>query len=123
MTRWITRGALVMAVILAGTAVRAADPVPDEPLPVPRPYGPAVGVGPAGIPIGSPYYRRSRYEVWQYYGVARSGNFRPLVVYSPSGPYYLYNHAPFPWATEHQREFMPYIVEAPGPMPPVPAGH
>ena len=58
-----------------------------------------------------PIYRRSAYEVWQNYGVDRSGFFKPLVVYSPYGSYYRYNGAPFPWTTTHQREFMPYVVD------------
>jgi hypothetical protein len=49
--------------------------------------------------------------VWQYYGVDRTGYFRPRVVYSPYGSYYQYNGAPFPWTTTHQREFMPYVVD------------
>src|SRR5436309_3927711 len=53
----------------------------DDPLPPPR-----VIEAPPGYAIGNPpYWRRSAYEVWQYYGVDRRGFFRPVVVYSPYG--------------------------------------
>ena len=56
-------------------------------------------------------HRVNRYEVWQYYGVDRYGQFRPLVIYGPFGAYYLYNGAPFPWVQTHTHEFMPYLVD------------
>jgi hypothetical protein len=120
MTTTIIRIVLVGAALLIGTAAWAADPAPDDSLPVPRAYGPIVEPAPMGFVGASPYYRVSRYEVWQNYGVDRRGGFRPLVVYSPYGPYYRYNHAPYPWAMNHQREFMPYIVDAPPPSVPQP---
>jgi hypothetical protein len=79
----------------------------DDPLPAPR----VVETQPSYIVGPSFYARRSAYDVWQYYGVDRRGFFRPLVVYSPYGAYYLYDGAPFPWTTTHQREFMPYVVD------------
>ena len=79
----------------------------DDPLPAPR----VVQAPPSYVVGPLPYARRSAYEVWQYYGVDRRGFFRPLVVYSPYGAYYLYDGAPFPWTTTHQREFMPYVVD------------
>jgi hypothetical protein len=57
------------------------------------------------------YHRVSRYDVWQYYAVDRQGQFRPRVIYSPYGQYYLYNHAPYPWAVVHPLEFMSYAGE------------
>ena len=57
------------------------------------------------------YFRTSRYDVWQYYGVDRTGHFRPRVIYSPYGAYYLHNGEPYPWATTHQRDFMPYVAD------------
>ncbi len=38
-------------------------------------------------------------DVWQLYGVDQGGRFRPRVIYSPAGAYYLYNRQPFPWTT------------------------
>ena len=75
----------------------------DDPLPPPRVV--------ETITVQPIYYRRSAYDVWQNYGVDRSGFFKPIVVYSPYGSYYRYNGAPFPWTTTHQREFMPYVVD------------
>jgi hypothetical protein len=83
--------------MIVATVTRA-----DDPLPPPRVVESF---------IIQPIYRRSAYEVWQNYGVDRSGFFKPLVVYSPYGSYYRYNGAPFPWTTTHQREFMPYVVD------------
>src|SRR5438105_7943641 len=57
------------------------------------------------------YFRTSRYDVWQYYGVDYQGRFRPRVIYSPSGSYYLYNGEPYPWVTTHDRDVMPRIVD------------
>jgi hypothetical protein len=59
----------------------------------------------------SGYYRTSRYDVWQLYGVDRQGKFRPRVILSPSGAYYLYNGAPYPFWPMHQLDFMPYVVD------------
>lgn len=50
-------------------------------------------------------------EVWQYYGVDSTGRFRPLVVNSPLGAYYLYNGQPFPWTTTRPGLYMPYAVD------------
>ena len=55
-------------------------------------------------------HRQSRYAVWDFYGVDRTGHFRPRVIYSPYGPYYLYNGEPYPWVTTHERDIMPYVV-------------
>jgi hypothetical protein len=57
------------------------------------------------------YFRTSRYDVWQYYGVDYQGRFRPRVIYSPSGSYYLYNGEPYPWVTTHERDIMPRVVD------------
>jgi hypothetical protein len=60
------------------------------------------------------YYRRSRYEVWDYYGVDRSGRFRPRVAYQPyGGSFYLVNGEAFPWVSIYPQEFMPYVFETP----------
>src|SRR4051794_33581820 len=85
----------------------------DESLPAP-PIMPRAEMTapPAMLPFQPPFEQRANpYDVWQYYGVDRQGRFRPRVIYSPSGAYYLSNGAPFPWATTHPREFMPQIVD------------
>jgi hypothetical protein len=92
----------VVALLALGGVVRA-----DDPLPAPR----IVETAPTFVVGPSLYARRSAYEVWQYYGVDRRGFFRPLVVYSPYGAYYLYDGAPYPWTTTRPREYMPYVVD------------
>jgi hypothetical protein len=60
------------------------------------------------------YYRRSRYEVWDYYAVDRSGRFRPRVAYQPyNSSFYLVNGEAFPWLSVYPQEFMPYVVDSP----------
>ncbi len=57
------------------------------------------------------YLRRSKYDVWQYYGVDPTGHFRARVIYSPCGSFYLYNGEPYPWTATHQRDFIRYVVD------------
>lgn len=45
--------------------------------------------------------RPDRYAVWQYYGVDRAGSFRPRVILTPEGAYYLYNGKCYPWVSTH----------------------
>ena len=93
--------AAVVVILLSGVAFA------DDPLPAPRAL-------PDNAPVyfpTMPIYRRSAYDVWQFYGVDRQGRFRPRVIYSPSGAYYLYNGVPFPWTITHPIEFMPYAVD------------
>lgn len=97
----VRRGALACAFLLLGGVTVAAEPLP-------RPAAPEIYLATPAYPV---YYRRSAYDVWQYYGVDRQGGFRPRVVYSPYGPYYLSNGAPYPWTITHQRDFMPYVVD------------
>src|SRR5262249_7440580 len=63
------------------------------------------------IRLFRPYDRASRYEVWQYYGVDRFGRFRPRVILSPYGAYYLYNGQPYPWVTTHEADFLRHVVD------------
>jgi hypothetical protein len=88
--------------LLAGI-LPAADPPKDDVLPAPKPV-PA----PPLLPVvpGAVQCRVDRYAVWQNYDVDRFGRFRPLVINSPSGAYYLYNGAPYPWLSTHQFEVM-----------------
>jgi len=50
-------------------------------------------------------------EVWQYYGVDRSGRFLPRVIQAPHGAYYLYNGRPYPWTTTRPTLHMPYALD------------
>lgn len=98
-----------LLILTAGLLLTGGLAPAQEPLPQPRP------LGPVGVPV-QPYVppaftRTSHYQVWQYYGVDRQGFFKPLVVYSPSGAYYLYNGQPYPWAATHSLEWMPKVVE------------
>jgi hypothetical protein len=101
---------------MAGVLFIGAPPVGDNPsaselLPPPALVAP-------GMPGPSPYagyFRTNRYDVWQYVSVDRQGYWRPRVVYSPYGSYYLYNGQPFPWTETHPREWEQYILDTPNP--------
>jgi hypothetical protein len=82
-----------------------------EALPAPRALNPVVVVPGPVLPPYPVYHRTSHYDVWQKVAVDRQGYFRLRVIYSPSGPYYLYNGQPYPWAEQHPLAFMPYIVD------------
>lgn len=101
-----TSMALVTTILLACQA-RAADP--DDKLPPPRKVPEATGPG-VLYPL---YYRQSHYEVWQLLDVDRFGYWRPRVVYSPNGPYWLYNGAYYPYASINQNYFKPTLVGTP----------
>jgi hypothetical protein len=106
---WLAAGSLLL-----GSAAWGADPPADENLPPPRVLEPAPEMMP--VPLAG-YYRTNRWDVWRYYEVDRQGVFRPLVVYSPYGSYYLYNGAPYPWMSNHQRDITPRILGTPYRMP------
>jgi hypothetical protein len=101
------------ALLLLGLPFAAAAAEP-ETLPPPRSMTPAVPPPvmrmPAVVIMGHP--RVSDYEHWQYYGVTRSGRFRPLVVTMPDGmSYYRYNGAPYPYTMVHPEWVMPYASD------------
>ncbi|HLJ92021.1 MAG TPA: hypothetical protein VKU02_02395 [Gemmataceae bacterium] len=54
--------------------------------------------------------RINRYEVWQFYEVGHQGRFRPRVIYSAYGAFYLDDGRPYPWVSNHSLDFMPYAV-------------
>jgi hypothetical protein len=88
------------------------EPQPEK-LPLPKEASPEL-IEPEPMPPMPPMLfppRRSSYAVWDFYGVGRDGHFRPLVIYSPYGAYYLYNGEPYPWVITHQTDFMPYVVD------------
>lgn len=96
------------AVLLLGGVLCAEPPAP-ELLPPPR----ESEALPASLPVPAGSFRVNRWDVWRYYDVDRRGNFRPVVVYSPYGSYYLYNGAPYPWTMTHQLEFAPRVMDTP----------
>jgi hypothetical protein len=118
--RWAGRtllSALVGGVLLGGVAsaqepIPAPTPAPYQP--VPLYYQPVPAYQPVPVPHGMPlgYGGRINYlDVWQDYEVSRQGRFRPLVIYSPYGAYYRYNHQPYPWAPVEPRAFGGFIVQ------------
>ena len=52
----------------------------------------------------------NRYEIWQFYDVGHQGRFRPRVIYSGYGSYYLDDGRPYPWISNHSLDFMPYAI-------------
>jgi hypothetical protein len=117
MRRLLAALAVAASLESLGTS-RAAEPVKPEPLPPPRIVEPAL---PSGPPIYV-YPRVSRYEVWQNFGVSRTGHWRPLVISGPYGAYYRYNLEPFPWTITHSYSIMPRVVASPPPVPSWPTG-
>lgn len=85
----------------------ADQPPKDSPLPPPR----VVPQQPEQVIILTPpsFVRPSRLAVWQNYGVDRYGRFRPLVIASPHGPYYLATGKPYPYALLHSLNWLPYV--------------
>jgi len=119
-TRPIALGTMLLLNVAFSTYAFGDEPPASELLPQPKQASPEQAV--AGDQAVSPsYYRTSRYDVWQYYAVDRFGHFRPRVVLSPYGAYYLYNGRPFPWVSTHMAEvtatvtapaqLMPYAEE------------
>lgn len=102
----LLRFALMAMLSLLGTLAWAAEPA--EKAPKPR----TVEAVPLEMSYPA-YFRHSHYDVWLNYGVDRRGNFRPLVVYSPYQPYYLYNGAPFPFSITRSTEFVPTMTGTP----------
>jgi hypothetical protein len=56
------------------------------------------------------FIRPNRYDVWQNYAVDRQGRFRPVVIGSAHGSYYLHNGKPFPFSSLHSLNWLPYIA-------------
>jgi hypothetical protein len=94
----------------AALIIMADEPAKPEQLPAPRELAPDY-ILPVDAPLVRPFERTSRYDVWQFYGVDRSGHFRARVIHSPYGAYYSHNGEPFPWVSTHELEFMPYVVD------------
>jgi hypothetical protein len=108
----LLRFTAVTVAVLFAVAPAAAEPPAAEMLPPPRPAGPPPGMAPPPFPVELMLFpRHDRYEVWQNYGLDRTGHWRPRVIYSAEGAYYRYNGAPFPWAATHPEEFVPRSIQ------------
>jgi hypothetical protein len=109
------RRKLALAVLLLGAwtgGVPGGEEPPAKQLHMPKQAEPELVPDESSLHPG--YYRRSRYEVWQYYGVDRTGHFRPRVILAPYySSYYLYSGEAYPWVSTHQRDFMPYVSDVP----------
>jgi hypothetical protein len=81
--------------------------LPVEQAPLPQPTGNLLL---PVVPVYTPP-EHGRLSVWQLYGVDITGRFRPRVIVSPQGAYYLYNFAPYPWTTTNNLRYMPYAVD------------
>src|SRR5437899_86224 len=99
-----------------GTAAHADEP-DAELLPAPRELKPEAVLPPAYSLPGSfvvpAYYRASHYDIWQLYAVDRRGTWRPRVIYTPHGAFYLYNGQPYPWAQINPRDWIPAVTDSP----------
>src|SRR5262245_39505829 len=116
MPRFIWSLCIVMAFAAAASAQEPAKQLQSDWPPAPRPadWPPAprsvtTHILPYYIPNSLPM--PGTREVWQYYGVDSTGRFRPLVVNSPLGAYYLYNGQPYPWTSSRTGIYMPYAVD------------
>jgi hypothetical protein len=99
-----------VALAFAGPAL-AAEPPPVETLPAPRPAMPPEAM--PGLPPPVPlelmlFPRQDRYAIWQFYSPDLTGHWRPRVIATTHGAYYLYNGAPFPY-TVYPGEFRPIV--------------
>lgn len=102
-------GGLCLAAVLLSGLGQAPEADKEQPLPPPR-LLPRQQPESVVVPVHPAYRRTSRYAIWEYYGVDRSGNFRPQVIWGPSGAYYLIDGQPYFWPLNHPLEYMGYIV-------------
>ena len=93
----------------SGPAARKQNPPPPEFPPPPQVHATGNLFLPV-VPVYAPP-EHGKLSVWQLYGVDSSGRFRPRVIYSPQGAYYLYNFAPYPWTSINRGQYMPYAVD------------
>lgn len=120
MIRPILFFARLAALFPLGVSVIAAEPVQEELPPPPRQLPAEVVPFVPGPPPISPYYRTSRYDVWQWYGVDRFGNFRPRVALTPYGAFYVYDGSPYPFLPINQQDVTPSVMGTPYRLPPQP---
>jgi hypothetical protein len=115
----MTRACLAFGLIVGcwQTSASCEEPKKEQsPAPAAQPIEIAPPPHPTGnlllpvVPVYAPP-EHGRRTVWQLYGVDITGRFRPRVIHSPYGAYYLYNFAPYPWTTVHPLQYMPYAVD------------
>jgi hypothetical protein len=115
MCRLLALFALTTVLVSASVADDGKGP---EQLPPPRQLPAEAAVLPLELPLNTMFMRDNRWDVWQFYGVDRSGYFRPRVVYSPYGSYYVFNGRPYPFDQLFPREWLMTQVGTPNRMPP-----
>lgn len=116
MPRWLA--GVVGTALVVTSAAGADDEKQPEKLPPPREVpAETVIVQPEFSPM-TMFVRDNRYDVWQAVGVNRWGYYRPRVVYSPYGSYYLYNGRPYPFDQVYQRWWLMSEAGTPYRMPP-----
>ena len=113
MPGYLPRVASVFVALSLAAPALADEPPPVETLPPPRPAPPPAAVpGPMpGPPVPVElmlFPRQNRYAIWQYYAPDYYGYWRPRVIATAEGAYYLYNGEPFPY-TVHPGEFRPLV--------------
>jgi hypothetical protein len=86
-----------------------AEGVPPEQLPLPRELESETIISDESY-LFQPPTRINRYDIWQFYAVGHYGRFRPRVIYSPYGSFYLYDGRPYPWVSTHQLDFKPRLI-------------
>jgi hypothetical protein len=100
---------LIVFVLASGLSLQASRA--QEPEQLPPPKQPFVAPAPEYfVPYPSlppPPPRLDTRGAWAYYGVDSAGRFRPRVVLSPYGSYYLYTREPYPWAPMQPRDLLP----------------
>ena len=112
----LLRSCLGVLVFLAAAELRIRADEPDaELLPPPRELTPEPTLAPGHPVLGTfpipAYYRTSHYAIWQFYAVDQRGYFRPRVVYSPIGGYYLYNGQPYPGVLVEPLIWRPIVTD------------
>jgi hypothetical protein len=93
----------VLASIL--TLTFAGSPSPEEKLI--QPPTPAILFPDAPPPESMIFFQKdSAYRHWQYLGVSRTGTFRPRVVYTSEGAFYLHNGMDYPFVNNRRSDFI-----------------
>jgi hypothetical protein len=82
---------------------------PPSPLPV------------VGVPVGAAFAQPNPYDVWQVYGVDRTGRFRPVVGVVPGGAVRLLDGKPYYFMPTQQLDVVPVVADSLGSLPLQPA--
>jgi hypothetical protein len=112
MRRTLIRLLFSAAALGTPAVARGADdltPLSGPTLPMPAPVPGAPGMMYPGGPVS--FYMPNRLDVWQNYGVDRTGRWRPRVALTGEGAFYLYNGMPYPGLPVNQLNVMPYLFD------------